>query len=74
MSVISASRARANLYQLVDEVAETHKPILITGKRSNAVLISEKDWGSIQARAQRRTSTEVSRTQSQGRVADQNPA
>jgi len=29
---------------LLDDVAESHEPILITGKRANAVLISEADW------------------------------
>lgn len=48
MSALSATDARARLYRLIDEVAETHEPILITGKRSNAVLLSEEDWHSIQ--------------------------
>ncbi len=42
------SDARACLNGLVDETAESHEPILITGKRSNAVLVSEDDWRSIQ--------------------------
>lgn len=49
MSSISATKARANLLRLVDEVAESHKPVVITGKRHNAVLVSEADWESIQA-------------------------
>ena len=48
MPNLSVSEARKNLYRLVDEVTESHVPILITGKRSNAVLISEEDWSSIQ--------------------------
>jgi prevent-host-death family protein len=32
---------------LIDETAETHQPIVITGKRGNAVLISEEDWRAI---------------------------
>jgi prevent-host-death family protein len=48
MSAHSASEARANLYRLIDETASSHEPILITGKRSNAVLISEEDWSAIQ--------------------------
>jgi PHD/YefM family antitoxin component YafN of YafNO toxin-antitoxin module len=35
------------LYKLLDEVALSHEPILITGKRTNAVLISEEDWRAI---------------------------
>jgi prevent-host-death family protein len=33
---------------LVDEASSTHEPIQITGKRGNAVLVSEEDWRSIQ--------------------------
>lgn len=48
MNIITASDARANIFRLMDEVAQTHQPITITGKRGNAVLISEEDWRSIQ--------------------------
>ena len=48
MSSINATEARANLYKLLDEVAQSHTPVLITGKRTNAVLVSEDDWRSIQ--------------------------
>jgi prevent-host-death family protein len=48
MTTLTASEARANLYRLIDQAAESHEPILITGRRSGAVLISEADWTSIQ--------------------------
>lgn len=48
MTTLSASEARANLYRLMDQAAESHQPILISGKRSNAVLIAEEDWTAIQ--------------------------
>ena len=48
MSTITASEARASLYRLIDQAAESHKPIMISGKRTNAVLISEEDWSAIQ--------------------------
>lgn len=48
MTTITATRARTKLYTLMDELADSHQPIQITGKRSNAVLISEDDWRSIQ--------------------------
>ncbi|HRQ63474.1 MAG TPA: type II toxin-antitoxin system Phd/YefM family antitoxin [Xanthomonadaceae bacterium] len=48
MSTISASEARAKLYRLIDEAAASHEPVLITGKRNNAVLLSEDDWSAIQ--------------------------
>ena len=48
MSVITASEARANLYRLIDDVASSHQPLLISGKRNRAVLIAEEDWVAIQ--------------------------
>lgn len=48
MTSKTASQARAELYGLIDEVAESHRPVLITGKRANSVLISEDDWNAIQ--------------------------
>lgn len=48
MTSISVTQARAKLYELLDEAAESHEPIQITGKRSNAVLVSEEDWRAIQ--------------------------
>lgn len=48
MSAITASEARANLYRLIDEAASSHQPLLITGKRNKAVLVSEEDWEAIQ--------------------------
>ena len=48
MTTLTATEARANLYKLLDEVAETHQPVLITGKRANAILISEDDWRAIE--------------------------
>lgn len=46
--VISASKARADIYNLIDQTSDEHIPILITGKRNNAVMISEEDWNAIQ--------------------------
>lgn len=48
MTTCTASEARANLYRLIDQAAESHEPILISGKRVNAVLLSEEDWAAIQ--------------------------
>jgi len=48
MGTLTASKARQGFYRLLDEVAENHEPILITGKRHNAVLISEDDFRAIQ--------------------------
>ena len=48
MSVLTASAARANLYKLIDETNASHIPVIISGKRNNAVLVSESDWNAIQ--------------------------
>ena len=48
MPTLTATEARSKLYKLLDDVAESHEPILITGKRTNAVLISEADWRAIE--------------------------
>ncbi len=47
MTTITASEARARLYGLLDEAAESHEPIQIRGKRNSAVLVSEEDWRAI---------------------------
>ncbi len=47
MTILNATEARSRLYSLIDEAAESHKPIVIKGKRSNAVLVSEDDWNAI---------------------------
>lgn len=47
MTTLNATEARIKLYNLIDEAAETHKPIVITGKRHNAVLLCEDDWNAI---------------------------
>ena len=48
MTSITATKARKNLYSLVDQANESHEPIQITGKRGNAVLLAESDWRAIQ--------------------------
>jgi prevent-host-death family protein len=48
MATITASEARARLFRLIDETAASHQPLLITGKRNNAVLVSAEDWEAIQ--------------------------
>jgi antitoxin YefM len=48
MQTLTASEARANLYRLMDQTAESHQPITIAGKRHDAVLLSAEDWQAIQ--------------------------
>lgn len=48
MITLTASEARSNLYRLIDEATANHQPIVITGKRHNAVLVSAEDWAALQ--------------------------
>ena len=48
MPHMDGTEARKRLYSLLDDVAASHEPIEITGKRSNAVLVSEDDWRAVQ--------------------------
>ncbi len=48
MNTLTASEARANLYRLIDQTVESHEPIIISGKRNSAVLLSTEDWNAIQ--------------------------
>ena len=48
MTTLTVSEARTKLYRLIDQAAESHRPIHIAGKRANAVLLSEADWAAIQ--------------------------
>ena len=48
VATTNATNARQNLFRLIDEVNESHEPVLITGKRGSAVLVSEGDWKAIE--------------------------
>jgi len=48
MRTITAIDARRQLFKLLDEVADSHEPIQITGKRGSAVLMAEEDWRAVQ--------------------------
>lgn len=48
MTSVSAADAKKRLHELLDDVAESHEPVQIAGKRHSAVLVSEEDWRAIQ--------------------------
>ncbi len=48
MGGITATEARKRLFQLLDEVADSHVPVRISGKRNSAVLVNESDWRAIE--------------------------
>ena len=47
MTSLNVTEARARLYKLIDETTASHQPIVISGKRGNAVLLSESYWNAI---------------------------
>ena len=47
MTTLNVTEARANLYKLIDDTLVNHEPVVITGKRGNAVLLAEDDWNAI---------------------------
>jgi antitoxin YefM len=48
VTTVTATEARKQLYKLIDDVAGSHEPVQITGKRGNAVLVGEDDWRAVQ--------------------------
>ena len=48
MNVVTTNHASTKLPYLINEVADSHQPILITGEPFNAILISEEDLSAIQ--------------------------
>ncbi len=48
MTNLTATVARAQLYTLIDQAAESSEPIRISGPRNSAILVSEKDWNAMQ--------------------------
>jgi antitoxin YefM len=48
MDTVPADEARDLLVKLLDQVAESHEPVLITGERAKAVLVAEDDWRAVQ--------------------------
>ncbi len=47
MKTITVTEAKNNIFKLIDLANKEGIPIQITGKRGNAILISEEDWNAI---------------------------
>ncbi len=47
MKPSTVKEAKNNLYCLINEVAESHKPITIKGEHNDAILILREDWDAI---------------------------
>lgn len=48
MSIIPLTEAQIKLQDLINEVSQSHEPVMISGATSNAFLVSEEDWKGIQ--------------------------
>ena len=48
MLALNVNRAKEKLDTLLEEVQETYEPLIITGEKYSAVLISEDVWRSIE--------------------------
>jgi len=46
--IMTVSQVRADIYNVMDETAQSHEPVLITGKRNNVVMVSQEDWNAIE--------------------------
>ncbi len=51
MELLTVSDARKNLYKLIDDVAKTHEPAMIKGKRNSAVILSQEGCISLNPRS-----------------------
>ncbi|MGW7977703.1 type II toxin-antitoxin system Phd/YefM family antitoxin [Staphylococcus xylosus] len=50
MNIKTPTNARKEFYELLKQVNDNHEPVIISGSKSenNAVIVSQKDWDSIQ--------------------------
>lgn len=48
MTTVSATQARSTLFRIIDKVCSAHKPLTITKRGKNCVLVSEEDWSAMQ--------------------------
>lgn len=48
MKILKTKEAKANLFNLVEQVNSDHLPQIITSKNGDAVLLSKEDWDSLQ--------------------------
>ncbi len=48
LETVTAHEAGNKIENLIDETAQSHRPILITAERQNAILLAEEDWNALQ--------------------------
>jgi prevent-host-death family protein len=47
MTIMNATNARKDFFQVMEEAITTHDPIYVTGKSGNIVVISEEDYNAM---------------------------
>ena len=48
MKTFSVTKARQNIYSIMERTIEDSEPVQITGKKGDVIMISLEDWNSIQ--------------------------
>lgn len=48
MKTINATEARKDIYNLINSIVQSHRPIQIQGKTGSVIMLSESDWSAIQ--------------------------
>ncbi len=48
MDSLSLPEVTPNLDNLIDQITETHQPIMIKGTQNDVIMISKEDWTAIQ--------------------------
>lgn len=48
LNFVNITTARKDLYKLVEDANRYHTPMIITGKKGNAVLLAEEDFRDIE--------------------------
>ena len=48
MDSLSLPEATQNLDNLINQITETHKPVMIKGTQNDVIIVSKEDWSAIQ--------------------------
>lgn len=48
MTTLLAADVKSQIQQLLEQVASSHQPVQIIGKKKSGVLVAEEDWQAIQ--------------------------
>ncbi len=48
MDSFSLPEATQNLDDLINQITETHEPVIIKGTQNDVIIVSKEDWSAIQ--------------------------